>query len=434
MAKVTWISTTCDKPWRSMLVRLGPAAAASARLTVTDRADQTIEGFGGCFNELGHIAIMELPPRQREELMQELFGGDGTRFTLCRLPLGASDYSEVWHSCNETPGDLAMRRFNIDRDRMHLIPFIRQALKVRPDLTLFASPWSPPTWMKCPPVYNYGTLVWTPENLRAYALYFVKFVQAYARQGIRIARVYPQNEPVADQKFPSCLWRGEQLAEFIRDYLAPALRRAGLDTEVWLGTLNTDDFDNYVYRVLTDERARAAIAGVGFQWAGKGAIQRTHQSFPSLRLMQSENECGDGENTWDYATYVFGLMRHYLANGAGSYVYWNIILGPHGRSSWGWKQNSMLTVEGGRLLRNHEFYVMKHLSRFVAPGAVRLETEGPLTGQSLAFRNPDGGTVVAVRNCLPAAQSVELSAAGSPIRLVLPPDSINTIVLPAVAR
>jgi glucosylceramidase len=94
----------------------------------------------------------------------------------------------------------------------------------------------------------------------------------------------------------------------------------------------------------------------------------------------------------------------------------------------------MLTVADGKLIRNHEFYVMKHLSHFVDVGAVRLETEGTLTGQSLAFGNPSGQIVIAARNCLPAPQNVDLTAAGSSVRLVLPPDSINTIVLPPSAR
>jgi glucosylceramidase len=430
--KTVWISTTRQKPWKSLAVRDG-LAKASASLRVTDQADQTIDGFGGCFNELGQVALCELPVKTRQEVMRELFGPAGCRFNLCRLPIGASDYAASWYSCNETPGDLAMRHFSIDRDRVHLIPFIKEALKVRPDMELFASPWSPPTWMKNPPVYNYGTLVWTKENLRAYAQYFVKFVQAYGREGIHVGKVFPQNEPIADQKFPSCLWQGGQLLEFIRDYLVPALRQARMNTQVWLGTLNTDDYDKYVYQVLSDVKVRQMIGGVGFQWFGRGAVQRTHESFPAVRLMQSENECGDGENTWAFAKYVFGLMRHYIANGASSYIYWNMILSPQGRSTWGWKQNSMLTVANGKVAYNHEFYVMKHLSGFVDVGATRLETQGELTGHSLAFRNPSGQTVVLVRNALAVPQSVELSAGASCVKVTLPADSINTLVLPKIS-
>lgn len=119
-----------------------------------------------------------------------LFSPDGdSRFSICRLPIGASDYALEWYSHNEAENDVEMDHFSIERDRQYLIPYIKEALKRNPDLQLFASPWSPPTWMKFPKAYNYGTLRWEPAILKAYALYFVKFVQAYAEEGITIHQV-----------------------------------------------------------------------------------------------------------------------------------------------------------------------------------------------------------------------------------------------------
>ncbi len=426
-----WICTTPESPW----TRKSPKAArraGKAGLRVTDARHQAIEGFGGCFNELGWIALQSLPATRRDQVLRALFDPrDGCRFTLCRLPIGASDYAAEWYSHNEHDGDYEMKRFSIERDRGCLIPYIRAALKHRPDLKLFASPWSPPTWMKFPRAYNYGTLIQEPRMLEAYALYFVKFVQAYAREGIRIDQVHVQNEPVADQKFPSCLWTGAQLREFIARRLGPAFRRHGLDCEIWLGTLNTDDYDGYVHAVLDDPAARRFVAGVGFQWAGKGAIQRTRESFPDARLMQTENECGDGRNTWAYAGYVFSLLRHYLSNGANAYVYWNMVLAPRGASTWGWQQNSMITVDPKtrRVTRNPEFHVMRHFSRFVPPGAVRRGLEGQWTGNAVAFETPRGRTVVAVRNPFDGPRELMLEAAGRKLALTLPPESINTLVL-----
>lgn len=306
-------------------------------------------------------------------------------------------------------------------------------MAIQPGLGLFASPWSPPTWMKSPPVYNYGTLVWTPKNLHAYALYFVKFVEAYRRAGVPIRQIHPQNEPVADQKFPSCLWTGEQLRVFIRDYLGPAFKRHGVDAEIWLGTLNTDSFDGYVQEVLCDPGANGYVAGVGFQWAGKGAIQRTHASWPGKRLMQTENECGDGRNTWAYAEYIFGLMHHYITNGANAYVYWNMVLDAGGVSTWGWKQNSMITVDppSARITYQPEYHLMRHFSAFVRPGAVRLDTEGPGAGNALAFRNPDGGLVVVAHNAMDRARTFSVRAAKRLWAVPLEAHSFNTLAIPA---
>ena len=430
--KPIWIATTKQAAWQTR--SLPRSTGRSCTLRATGQRDQTITGFGGCFNELGHLALSALPKAGQHRIMRELFDPtDGCRFNLCRVPIGASDYAAQWYSCNEHDGDFAMKRFTIQRDRKHLIPYIQLAQRFCKALTLFASPWSPPTWMKHPAAYNYGRLLDTPKNLTAYALYFAKFVDAYAREGIRIAQVHPQNEPVADQKFPSCVWPGNLLAKFIGRHLAPTFRRRKLDCEIWLGTLNTDDYDGYVHTVLADAAANKAITGVGFQWAGKGAIQRTHQSWPEKRLMQTENECGDGQNTWAYAGYVFDLMQHYITNGAESYIYWNMILPPNGESTWGRRQNSMITIDPGtkKVVFTPEFYVMKHASRFVDPGAVRLELAGPWAGNAIAFENPDRSTACLVRNPLPRQRMLRFDSPGGTITAQLPPDSINTLVLPA---
>jgi glucosylceramidase len=426
----TVVTTTRQNLWQYM----SPAGTAERQtnLRITDVAAQSWDGFGGCFNELGWLALSSLDEKARAKVLDALFHPEvGCRFNYCRLPIGASDYAAEWYSHNETPDDLEMAHFSIDRDRRILIPYIREALKRCPDLRLFASPWSPPTWLKFPRAYNYGTLIWKPEYLDAYARYFVRFVQAYRDEGITIHAVHVQNEPVADQKFPSCVWSGTQMRDFIRDHLGPAFEEAGLTTEIWLGTLNTDDYDGFPHTVLSDAAARRFVKGVGFQWAGKGAVQRTAQSWPDVAISQTENECGDGRNTWEYATYVHGLLRHYICNGVSSYCYWNMVLEPGGRSTWGWNQNSMVVVDpaAGEVTYTPEFHVMKHFSAFVNPGARLLRTEGPWTGNAVAFRNPDDTLVVALNNPFPCPRGVCIEAGTETVAYDMPPESLNTMVI-----
>lgn len=439
--KVRAYSTTPDTPWKESVLK---PKNESANLEVSDELYQEVEGFGGCFNELGCIALSHLNEEQRHELFHSLFHPDGEhKFTICRLPIGASDYAAEWYSHNETDGDLAMEHFSIERDFKYLIPYIKEALSYNPNLQLFASPWSPPTWMKTPKAYNYGTLRWEKDILDAYALYFVKFVQAYQDAGITIHQVHVQNEVIADQKFPSCKWTGEQLREFIAEHLGPAFEKHGLNTEIWLGTINapdpweelihkkTNDFDEYVGLVLSDPQAYSYIKGVGYQWAGKHAIQRTVASYPELRYMQTENECGDGNNSWMYAKYVFNLFQHYFANGVNAYVYWNMVLEPKGRSTWGWEQNSMVTVDPAnqRLIRNPEYYVMKHYAHHIVPGARRVGLSGPWSGKATAFRNPDGSLVVVINNPFSDNRELLLAHAGQTFRIELEAESFNSIVL-----
>jgi glucosylceramidase len=282
------------------------------------------------------------------------------------------------------------------------------------------------------------------EVLRAYALYFLKFVRAYHEEGIEVSRLHLQNEPFADQKFPSCLWSADQFIVFIRDYIGPLFESEKEAAEIWLGTLNgpgqmsfgpggirLDSYDDYVDRILLDGGARRHIRGVGYQWAGRADIQRTHESWPELGIMQTENECGDGGNGWDYAFYVFNLMRHYFANGACSYAYWNMVLEPGGLSTWGWPQNSMITIdpEKGDAILNPEYYVMKHYSRFVKGGARRRATTGRWSGSSTAFENPDGTLVLVTGNLQPSARTMAVAEGGKRVAsLCLAPRSINTIV------
>lgn len=437
--EVKWYSTTENKVWVSNEVAFTPAGTDT--LELTGEKFQEVNGFGGCFNELGWEALMLLDEENREKIMEELFSpGKGCCFTFCRIPIGASDYALEWYSHNENSGDYKMENFSIIRDYLYLLPYIKKAQQYNPDLKFFASPWSPPTWMKSPKAYNHGTIIWKEDILNAYALYLLKFIQAYENEGVHISQIHIQNEPMSDQKFPSCVWTGEQFREFIRYYIGPLFERNNIDTEIWLGTLNgpeTDHryihtkYDDYANLVLSDSEARKYIKGVSYQWAGKYGLQQTYMSWPELKYMQSENECGDGTNTWDYARYIFNLYRHYFTNGVCYYIYWNMALQPMGKSTWGWTQNSMITIdpETKSAIYNPEFYLMKHFSHFIKNGAVRVGIKGHWTGTSVAFENPDGEIVILVHNGLNRTRNFVLKGIGKELSINLSPMSLNTIII-----
>lgn len=428
--KHTWIASTLNHTWH----KPGVPVQSKAPPTLTCRGEpaQSWKGFGGCFNELGWIALNKLSARDREIILRDLFSpASGCGFNYCRLPIGASDYAASWYSHNEHDGDFAMKHFSIERDHRHLLPYIKAAQKHQPRMTLFASPWSPPTWMKNPPAYNYGTLIWTPRNLTAYARYFVRFIQEYKKQGIKLDAVHVQNEPNSDQKFPSCLWTGEKMRDFIRDYLGPMFKKEKIDTQIWAGTIERADVNAWAQLILSDDRARAFVGGVGYQWAGKGAVQRTRMAWPDVPMIQTENECGDGTNTWEYAHYIFDLIHHYVTNGVEAYVYWNMVLPAGGESTWGWKQNAMISVdvERGNFSRNPEFYIMKHFAAFVTPGDTVLQLEGRWSGNALAFRKPDGRIVYVIHNPFRDAGTVRLPAGDCSLEYTLAPGTIHSIVL-----
>ena len=448
MRKIQWISSNEEEQWK-VKAEYTVDNGSKALLQLDNQEYQSMNGFGGCFNELGFQALQHLDEDRKKEVMRDLFQQEENAcgFTLCRLPIGANDYSSDWYSLNETEGDYAMQNFSVERDEQLLIPYIKMAKGYNPDLKLFASPWSPPLWMKQPKVYNSGKLIKTEENLTAYALYFARFVEEYKKRGIDINQVHVQNEPVANQKFPSCMWTGEELRDFIKYYLGPVFKKRELKTEIWLGTINapgcdynrlifdkwaTEDYDYFANIVLMDDEAAQYISGVSYQWGGKIAIQRTFESWwPKFRLMQSENECGFGDNTWEYARYNFTMLKHYISNGAESYMYWNIVLEPRGVSTWGDPQNAMITIDPSSqsVTYNPDYYIMKHFSAFIKDGAKRLGMRGAFAGDSLAFKNPDGSITLVVLNPFQDKRILTFELEGHNYHFELESKSINSITL-----
>ncbi|MBV6647872.1 MAG: hypothetical protein KI790_20600, partial [Cyclobacteriaceae bacterium] len=370
----------------------------------------------------------------------------GCKFTTCRMPIGASDFATEWYSLNENDGDFAMEQFSVERDEQALIPYIQAAQEIYPELDVWASPWSPPSWLKVnnhyaclsdPKVNDLGPngegeemqnmFRMEPKYLQAYALYFSKFVQAYGEKGINISNIHVQNEPNSCQNFPSCIWRPEALAEFIGGYLGPQFEKDNIEAGIWLGTVERPQMER-IDPILQDEQAGKYIKGVGFQWAGKGAIPSVNDKYPDMDLIQTETECGDGSNDWAAAVYTFSLIKHYFDNGVNAYTYWNMILDETGKSQWGWKQNSMITIDKANktYTYNPEFHLMKHFSYFVAPGSVSLD----MTTQEnvLAFKSGDK-VVLFTYNPNPDDEVVELRIDDIQQKVTIPAASFNTFVI-----
>ena len=400
-------------------------------LIAADVTSELWEGFGGCFNEIGWQALRQLPAPERARIIKSIFSKDGLQLDFGRIPMGASDYASEWHSYTEKRDDFTLDSFSIQRDQSELLPFIHEALAERGDLRFFGTPWSPPTWMKSPSVYNHGRFKMTERYLDCYARYFARFVATYRDEGVVVNQVHPQNEPVADQKFPSCVWSGEQLRQFIGGHLGPVLDREVPGTEVWLGTMNTDDYHRMFLPVLSDEASRQYLRGVGLQWAGKGVAHRLRQLHPELPVWQTENECGNGANSWEYAHYVFDLLVHYLGAGCSAYIYWNLVLPPGGVSSWGWRQNTLITVDpdSGQWFLNPEYHVMRHFSTFIRPGARRIPLTGTWSGAAVAYLRPEGGVVVVTHNPTAQARRLRFNWQGNESLLDLSAGSFNTFIL-----
>ena len=264
--------------------------------------------------------------------------------------------------------------------------------------------------------------------LKSYELYFSKFVSAYEAEGVPLFAIMPQNEIAWAPNWPSCTWRPEDLAYFIGGYLGPQFEADSLDTEIWLGTINWGNPD-YVRTVMNDKNAPKYIEGVGFQWGGGRSIKKIDEEYPELKLMNTENKCGENENDWAAFERSWGDMVHYFNSGAGSYMYWNMVLDETGKSAWGWPQNSMVIVdrEAQKVIYNDEFYLFKHFSHFIQPGdKVLKSSEG---ADHLAFKRKDGSLVLIIYNREETAQATSIKVEDKSLNLNLAARSISTLTI-----
>lgn len=443
-SSIEWVATTVSGQWLIKTIEPRTSNTVTDSVVInTNNTQQTIDGFGGCFNEMGWDALNKLTPSDKAAVIKMLFDQQvGCKFNLCRMPLGANDYSMNWYSYNENEGDFAMEKFSIERDRQQLIPYIKEAQVHMPDLRIWASPWCSPTWMKvnkhyaCKPdkvndlsmeqagAEMVDQFIMEDEYLKAYALYFSKFIKAYEQEGIEIEAVHVQNEPNSCQNFPSCIWTPKSLGRFIADYLGPQFAEDELGTEIWLGTIERPQIER-IDSVINYPGVSNYLAGIGFQWAGKGAIPEVHRKYPDLKLIQTETECGDGSNDWAAAVHTWSLIKHYFENGASAYLYWNMVLDETGLSYWGWKQNSMISVnpttKSYRL--NPEFYLMKHLSAFVEPGAKKIGFDKEYMN-CLAFKNSN--SVVVFYYNAGDSKEVAFTIDGKTFNVFLEGESFNT--------
>ncbi len=438
-------------------------------VTVMESSEaQTWEGFGGGFTELGWSYLSKLSQADQDQAMQLLFGSDGARFAWGRIPIGGNDFVLSHYTLDDTgddvipdsaetnrpPADVALSKFSIDRDQQNLIPYIKAAQAVNPELRFWAVPWTPPVWMKTgykkdddnggaakkPSYYEGGSMKGDDATLAAHAQYFVKFVHAYEAEGIHVEMVAPQNEPIGEHTYPSCRWDKAVYTSFIGQYLGPALSSAGLGTKIMLGGSFDDSKDtDFVNAVLADSTATGycAVAGLGYDMVAPSKVSAIKAA--GVPVWVSEHKAGN--YPWMKATYQttapndlafaiesWGLIRDAITKvGVSAYNAWHMVLDKVGKNidvSNEWAQNSLLVADSGKLFATPAYYVFRHFSRFVEPGAKVLGTSG---GDAVAFRNPDRSLVVVLYNS-GARKTMTIAIGGKKLQFLAPGSGFATLV------
>lgn len=413
--------------------QFGTNSAGSIHVDFEQRR-QDILGFGAAFTDASCYLFDHMAPGDRENLIAELFGPTGHRFSVARTCIGASDYSTKAYSFDDSPEpDPELTRFTIEHDRAYILPTLRAARKSNPNLFLFSSPWSPPGWMKAGGSMLGGSM--RKKYFAPYADYFVKFLQAYASEEVKINAVTVQNEVDTDQdgRMPAALWGQEYEEEFVRRYLGPALERASLDTKIWILDHNYNLWGRVVDE-LSDPAMNKYVDGVAWHgYAGTpDEISRVHQAFPDKNHYWTEGgpdiSRPDYATDWAHWSHVFtGALR----NWARCIVGWNLLLDEKGKPNIGpFSCGGLVTSDSqtGKLTRSGQYWAFAHYSKVIDRGARVLASQGEQEGiDHIAFENPNGSHVLVVTNRGDQRQ-VEVSAGDQSLNLPIEAESVTTLL------
>ena len=448
-SRATLYRTTAEAPFRVRDCPLpSKLTSAGANVIDLDAAAPCHEflGLGVSFAEASAYLLANQTEAKRREILELLWTDRGAGLSIGRVHLGSSDYSMHFYTYDDVPGDDGLAHFSIDEDRRFVLPAIRAARAVNPDITFFASPWSPPAWMKAS-----GTLCGGQVKPSAYptlANYFVRFVRAYEREGIPVSAVTIQNEPETEQDFksPTCRWTMEDARTFIGEHLAPAFAANGVKTKIWAYDHNFDAKGiAYVTNLLADARVRSAVSAIAWHpYAGDPKdLRAVRAAYPDLPMYVTEMgphiDRRQRDMLW-WADLVLGTIN----SGCGAFVRWCFLLDEEGQpnTSQGFPCAGLLEIDSrtGELYESGQFRLFRHVGPFVKRGARVLEAplvKGPAGNGgvdgivSAAFRNPDGSQVVvlAFRGAPFARKQVQVKAGGLYYPLQVLSNSVTTLVL-----
>ncbi|MGV9890551.1 lectin [Streptomyces sp. NPDC003395] len=439
-----WLTTTDDSGGRHVVRGLEPQApfafqsgtgGSGENITVDENTRyQTFTGAGASFTDTAAWLLNSsgaLSASTRDATMRKLFSPtEGIGLSFLRNPMGASDLARYGYTYDDVPSgqtDPALSRFSIAHDLADVVPLTRQALQLNPSLTVMASPWTAPAWMKDSGQLNGGWL--KAEDYGAYAGYFVKYLQAYRDQGIPVSYVTAQNEPTCCSGYPSMSWNASGLAYFTKNELLPKLQSAGLATKVLAHDWNWDTYDAYAAQTVDDAAIRSHPNFGGVAWHGYGGdvTKQTavHNQYPQLDAFATEHSGG----TWIADQQREDLLNiiDYTRNWAKSVTKWSLAvdqnMGPHNGGCG--TCTGLVTVHNGDARSGQvdytvEYYDMGHLTKFVRPGAQRIASTASAAVPNVAWRNPDGSKALIAYNNAATPRTVTINWGGQHATYSLP--------------
>jgi glucosylceramidase len=417
----------------------GDAPELPSVLVRTSCRFQTIEGFGGAFTEAAAVTWAALSQARQTEVLEACFDlHRGHGYRLCRVHMGSCDFALGNYAHVERPDDDALASFSIERDRQALLPFIQAAQRVAAEpLKLLVSPWSPPAWMKTNGQMNDGGRL-RPECRGLWARCYARFIAAYAAEGVPVWGVSVQNEPMAVQRWDSCVYSAEEERDFVRDFLGPELEAAGLGhVRIVIWDHNRDLMVERASAVYSDPAAARYVWGTGFHWYGEDHfdhVQQVHDAWPDKQLLFTEGcqEGGPHHGSWELGERYARSMINDLNRWTVGWIDWNLLLDQRGGPNHVGNFCSaplLADAASNTVSPQSSYYYIGHFARFIRPGARRVLCAATRTDLEATAAADDGGQVaVVVMNRTEQEQRFVLRLDDSRHLAVLPPRSIATYV------
>jgi len=430
-----WVTSGRERFAPAPLTTWGPAPQAPGANQIRlnpSKKFQEILGFGGAFTDAACYMFKQLAPSAREQLFHEMFHPSEMGLSVCRICVGSSDYSANVYSFDEGEPDPELARFSIEHDRAYILPMLRQARQVNPDLFLFASPWSPPGWMK----FNHSMLGGSMRRqfLPAYARYFLKFLQAYSAEGVPVQAVTPQNEVDTDQdgRMPACTWPQEYEIEFVSSHLGPLLESSGMPAKIWILDHNYNLWGRVMDELEDDALRKYCNAVAWHGYAGTPEMMsKVQEAFPGLEMYWTEGgpDYKDPGYLTDWCNWG-ATFSAILRNGCRSITAWNLALDELGRPNIGpFSCGGVVTINSQtrEITRSGMYWALAHYSRVIRRGARRLDSQSGDVGlHHVWLQNPDGQQVLVVTHPGPARE-IELRLGDGAARVALKENALTTL-------
>ncbi len=407
---------------------------------------QSVVGIGGALTDASAETFYKLPKNKQQELLQAYYSTEkGIGYTLARTSIQSCDFSSGSYSYI-TEGDASLKTFSVKHDEQYRIPFIKQAIAAAGGkLNLFATPWSPPAFMKSNNDMLHGGKL-LPQYRQAWANFYVKFINTYEKEGIPIWGLSVENEPMATQSWESCIYTGNEERDFIKQYLGPTLQKAGLSSKKLMAWDHNRDL---VYQrasvVLEDPEAAKYIWGIAYHWyetwtGGEPQfdnVKRVSEAFPKTNIMFTEgcvekfdyskiNDWGLGER------YGHSLVNDFNAGTTG-WTDWNVLLdekgGPNHVGNFCYAP-IIADTKTGELHYTNSYYYLGQFSKFVRPGAKRIISSSSRSNlETTAFVNTNGKIAVIVLNLTDKEVKYNMVIAGNGAVATSLPHSISTLII-----